>query len=53
MFWTTKGLKKFSTEIGYLALISEMPDPILLAQIYDQIAALGSICATRPVPNSL
>ena len=31
---------------------SELLEPVLLAQIYDQIASLGSIRATKPVLNS-
>lgn len=40
---------KYVTET--LKLLPEIPEPILLAQIYDQIATLGSIHATKPVPN--
>jgi len=41
---------KYVTET--LKLLPEMPEPILLAQIYDQIATLGSVHAAKPVPNS-
>jgi len=30
----------------------KMPEPVLLAQIYDQVATLGSIHATKLVLNS-
>lgn len=35
-----------------LKLLPEMPEPVLLARIYDQVATLGSIYATVPVLNS-
>jgi putative transposase len=41
---------KYVTET--LKLLPEMPEPVLLAQIYDQIATLGSIHATKPILNS-
>ncbi len=34
-----------------LKLLPEMPKPVLLTQIYDQIATIGSIHITKPVPN--
>jgi putative transposase len=40
---------KYVTET--LKLLPEIPEPILLAQIYDQIATLGSIHAAKPIPN--
>jgi putative transposase len=37
--------------IETLKLLPELPEPVLLAQIYDQVAALGSIHTTNPVLN--
>jgi len=41
---------KYVTET--LKLLPEMPEPVLLARIYDQIATLGSVHAAKPVLNS-
>jgi len=35
-----------------LKLLPEMPEPVLLSRIYDQVATLGSVYATIPVLDS-
>jgi putative transposase len=41
---------KYVTET--LKLLPEMPEPVLLSRIYDQVATLGSVYATIPVLDS-